>query len=252
MFIDGDLSPYASGLCSLGVDQIGDGFDADSIRPFLHIHQVSGIFHDPLGGQSGVLRYNQAAGAFQVSVDGGLTFTDLSTSSDTPEVLSIGVLGGTDLINNVDLATPSSGFMTIQQIGQTLLFSVDALGLSGLWKFPAQGFNGRVVNALTDFNGTEAQGVIQIVGASGLYADLVGNVLTITPGQTLTRAVGQNFVSVKTVTVIHNMGSQNVIVQVRDGNGAVLIPDTITTTDINTVVVTFNGNRSGRVIVIGQ
>ncbi len=58
------------------------GFDIKSlqVRPYLQVHQVSGIFYDGLAGQSGIIRfnrqskYNGASGAMEVSTDGGLNF----------------------------------------------------------------------------------------------------------------------------------------------------------------------------------
>jgi len=225
MFIDGDLIPSTSGQAHLGVDGTGaSAFSASSISPFGRVHMLSGVWHDPLYGQSGVMRFSQQAGAFQVSVDGGLTFANISAGGG---VSSIGQLGGANLTGNVDLASNASGFIAITDTGGSspILFAVDHLGLSGLWRFPAQGFNNSIVNAISDFNGTQSQGVISIVGASGIVADLIGNTLTITPGNTLGRAVTQTFSSVNTVTVVHNFSTENTIVQVRDGNERVIIPD---------------------------
>lgn len=252
MFIDGDLIPSTSGQASLGVNSTGpDAFDIASISPFNHIHLVSGVWHDPLSGQSGVLRYSTAAASFQVSVDGGKTFQNVSTGGAV--VTSIGQLGGTDLTGAVDLATNASGFLAITDSAgvSPLLFAVDHLGLSGLWRFPVQGFNGQVVNAIFDDNGTKAQGEIQIVGASGIVADLIGNILTIVPGNAMGRAISQTFSSVNTVTVVHNFATTATMVQVRDGNELVIIPDSIDASDSNQVVVNFNTSRSGRVIVLG-
>jgi len=252
MFIDGDLIPSTSGQSSLGVDSTGNSaFDISSIKPFSHIHLVSGVWHDPLYGQSGVIRFNQQAGTFQVSVNGGLTFQDISTGAGG--ITSIGVIGDVNLTGAVDLATLASGFMTITDTADAspLVFAVDNLGLSGLWKFPTQGFNGRVVNALTDSNGTEAQGIINVVGASGIYVDIIGQTMTITPGNVIGRAITQTFSSVNTVTVVHNFSTASTIVQVRDANELVIIPDSIDASNTNQVVVNFNTSRSGRIIVIG-
>jgi hypothetical protein len=81
MAIDtGDLLPRASGSASLGVEQLGIcGFTTD-VRPFCHVHQNSGIFHAPLAGNSGVIRYSQ--GNFETSEDGGLTFSRFVKSLD--------------------------------------------------------------------------------------------------------------------------------------------------------------------------
>src|SRR6188474_1120360 len=107
MEINGDLIPISSGLANLGID-VGingqESFDITTLAPFNHIHMISGVFHDPLLGQSGVVRYSRAAASFQVSVDGGLTFNDLVTGATV--VSSIGVIGDANLTGHVDLATP--------------------------------------------------------------------------------------------------------------------------------------------------
>lgn len=253
MFVD-DLIPFVSGQAHLGVNAFGpEAFDITSIKPFGHVHMISGIFHDTILGQSGVIRYNRAGAVFELSVDGGLTFDPIQTG--TPGgVSSIGVIGDANLTGAVDVASPASGFIVIQDSGDAspLLWSLDQLGLSGLWRFPTQGFNGSIVNALTDFNGTTAQGVINVVGVSGLLVDIVGQTMTISPAQNaLARCINQTFTSQTSVTVTHNFGTDSTIVQVRDTNEDVIIPDTITATNNNTVTVTFNNSRSGRIVVFG-
>ncbi len=246
-----DLIPFASGEAQLGVNAQGaSAFDITSIAPFGHIHQLSGVFHDELAGQSGVIRYSREQAAFQISVDGGLTFSNLSAGG----VDSIGQIGGANLVGNIDFATPSSGFLAIDDTAgaSPLIWAVDQLGLSGLWDFPTQGFNGRVVNALTDFNGTETQGVVNVVGASGIVVDIIGQTMTIGPAANqIAQCIEDPFTSVSTHTVTHNFGTTAVIVQVRDSNDNVLIPDTIVIDDTNSVTVTFNGSRTGNVVIIG-
>jgi hypothetical protein len=157
------------------------------IRPFASIHQNSGVFHDPKHGTSGVLRYtrvpqNFEQGFFEMSVDGGANFARVVTGSvvtqaDLPN-------SNNDIVGQVEFGSHGSGFVavTLGGFGATFLFAVDNLGLSGLWGFPTQGFNGKVVNELTDFNGTRAQGAISVVGASGIVVDIIGNTMTIVQG----------------------------------------------------------------------
>lgn len=76
----GDLYPHASGSASLGVEQNGICSPTNDIRPFCHLHITSGVWHDPVQGQSGVIRFSVAHNAFEVSVDGGLTFDLLPAS----------------------------------------------------------------------------------------------------------------------------------------------------------------------------
>ena len=139
---NGDLVPTTSGFSNIGVNVGINGnnaFDITTLRPAGHIHQVSGIFHDPILGQSGVLRYSREQAAFQVSVDGGLTFANLSAGG----VDSVGVINGANLTGNVDFDTASSGFMVIEDTAgaSPVIWNVDQLGLSGLWGFPTNGFD---------------------------------------------------------------------------------------------------------------
>ena len=255
---NGDLVPSTSGFANLGVEVSSNGidaFDISSIRPFGHIHQNSGVFHDPLHGQSGVLRFNQAAGGFQISVDGGATFSLIGAGG----VDSVGVLGSTNLNGNVDLASAAnSGFLAIFDTAGSspIQFAVDQLGLSGLWQFPEQGFNGSVVNSLTDFNGTTSQGALQVLGASGVLVDIVGQTMTIGPayGQGFSTCYSENFSSSTTWTVNHNLGTENVVVMVWNSSTTPkrwLIPDGISVTNSNTVSVTFNVPQDGQAVVVG-
>jgi hypothetical protein len=254
-----DLIPIASGFANLGIDvdsNAQNAFDITTLAPFNQIHLISGVYHDPIMGQSGVIRYSRRTAAFEVSVDGGLTFNSLVTGATT--VTSVGVVGGANLTGDVDLAPTASGFIVIGDTGgaSPIIFSVDQLGLSGLWGFPAQGFNGSVVNAITDFNGTSAQGIVNIVGASGIVADLIGQTLTITPGPSggFTTMHVQAFAAATTWTVAHNLNTVNVVVNVYDnGNPAkLLIPDGVLLTNANSLSVKFNALQAGKVIVIGS
>lgn len=253
-----DLIPGASGFANLGVDvdsNATNAFDITSIAPFNHVHLMSGVFHDE-SGQSGVLRYNRQRSSFQMSVDGGLTFNDVATGATV--VTSVGVIGGADLTGNVDLSSSASGFLVIGDTGgaSPITFNVDQLGLSGLWRFPTQGFNGRVVNALTDFNGTEAQGVINIVGTSGIVADIIGQTLTITPGPSgaFTTMHVQAFSAATTWTVAHNLSTVNVVYSIyNNANPATaIIPDTVALTNANSMLIKFNAPQAGKVVVIGS
>lgn len=251
--LNGDIIPSSSGQAHLGINgSVGDAFDITTLTPFGHIHMNSGVWHDPMTGQSGVLRYSQAAGAFQVSIDGGRTFSAISTGGAS--VTSVGIIGGADLTGNVDVATKASGFLAITDTGgaSPLLFAVDNLGLSGLWRFPTQGFNGSVVNELTDFNGTKVQGSVSVVGASGIIADIIGQVLTITPGNTIPRCFAQTFASSQNWSIVHNLNTTDVVVGIYDDNTPrqLFIPDFLIATDVNTVTARFNDLVAGRAVVI--
>lgn len=253
MRINGDLFPISSGISHLGVDaSSATGFDSSRILPFGHVVQLSGVFVDPILGQSGIIRYSREQAAFQISVDGGISFNNLITGASV--VSSVGVIGDANLTGNVDFASPASGFISIFDTGNAspIQWAVDHLGLSGLWGFPAQGFNGSVVNALSDFNGTSAQGAISVVGASGIVVDIIGNTMTITPGNALTKCYSNSFVSSNTWTITHNLNSSDVIVSIYDDSTPrqLIIPDKIELTDVNTVNVAFNTPQAGRAIVV--
>jgi len=208
-----DLLPISSGIASIGVNQTGDSqFDITSISPFSHIHMNSGIWHDTLLGQSGVLRYSRAAAAFQVSVDGGLTFNDLATAGGT--VTSVGVLGDANLTGAVDFASPASGFIVIQDTADAspLLWSVNTLGLSGLWRFPTNGFPSTMARC---------------------YAETFSSQSTWT--------VNHNIGTTDVIVTVYDSNSPRLVI----------IPDEIATTSSNVVTVTFNQVTSGRVVIIG-
>lgn len=253
--INGDLIPSVSGFSNLGVDVSSNGqnaFDITTITPFNNIHLVSGIYHDPLHGQSGVLRFNQQQGAFQVSINGGLTFTNLSAGG----VDSVGVIGGANLTGNIDLASVASGFIAITDNAgaSPIFFAVNTLALSGLWGFPAQGFNGSVVNRLTDFNGTSAQGVISIVGTSGIVVDLIGQTMTVTPGPSggFATCHVQAFSAATTWLVSHNLNTPHVIVSTWDNSSVAneIMPDRVRVTNANQLTISFNTAQAGKAVVI--
>ena len=251
-----DLIPGASGFANLGIDVGTNGqnsYDISTLAPFNHIHMISGVWHDPIMGQSGVMRYSRQTAAFEVSVDGGLTFNSLVTGATT--VTSVGVIGGANLTGNVDLAPTTSGFIVIGDTGgaSPITFSLDVWALSGLLGLPSQGFNGSVVNRLTDFNGTSAQGVINVVGASGIVVDIIGQTMTITPGPSGGFATGhvQAFSAATSWVVTHNLNTPHVVWSTWGSTGRAIIPDVVLINSPNQITVSFNSNQAGKIVVIG-
>lgn len=248
--INGDIRPISSGIGHLGINA-GDAtsFDISTLSPFGHIHLLSGVFHNEVG-TSGIFRFG--ATSMEVSNDGGITFTPIATGS--AGVSSVGVIGGANLTGDIDLASVGSGFISITDTAgaSPILIGVDTLGLSGLWGFPTQGFNGRVVNSLTDFNGTEVQGTASLVGASGIVVDIVGQTITVTPGNALPKCYTNTYSSSTTWTIQHNLGSLFPLVMVfDDGSPKYRIdPDDIEVTDSNTVTVRWNQAQAGSASVI--
>lgn len=250
-----DLIPISSGLAHLGVDGSQGGvFDISTLTPFGHVVMLSGILLDPILGQSGVIRYSLAAAAFQVSVDGGATFNDLVTGATT--VTSVGVVGGANLTGNVDLAPTTSGFIVIGDTAgaSPITFSLDIWALSGLFGFPTQGFNGSVVNRLTDFNGTSAQGVVSVVGASGIVVDIIGQTMTVTPGPSggFATCHVQAFAAAQLWTVNHNLNTPHVVYSVWNNNNPAkaIIPDAVSIITANQITFGFNVAQAGKVVLI--
>ena len=61
--------------------------------------------------------------------------------------------------------------------------------------------------------------------------------------------VVDTFTSVSSTTITHNFDTKNVIVSVYDSGDQQIIPSTITTTDVNTVDITFDVPTTGRAVV---
>jgi len=61
--------------------------------------------------------------------------------------------------------------------------------------------------------------------------------------------VSDTFTSVTSKTVTHNFGTKNVLVSVYNNSDQLILPATTTTTDDNTVDVTFDTATTGRIVV---
>jgi len=102
-----------------------------------------------------------------------------------------------------------------------------------------------------EFGSLTVDNAIQAATLSGSFSgSYVGDGSSLT-GLTIDQVatVTDTFTNVTTKAVTHNLGTKNVITQVFDDNDAQFIPSTVTTTDINTVTVTFDTSTSGRVVV---
>jgi hypothetical protein len=148
--------------------------------------------------------------AFQVSLDGGITFNNLVTGATT--VTSVGVIGGANLTGDIDL-TSTSGFIVITDNGgaSPISFNVDVAALSGLWGFPTNGFSN------------------------------------------VPECFAQTFAPATSWTATHNLNTADVSVTVLDDSTprVMIIPDSITVTNANTVTVGFNVAQGGRIIIVG-
>lgn len=272
--INGDLVPSASGQAHLGVNgSATDAFDIASISPFGHIHQNSGVFHDPLSGQSGVLRYSQAAGAFQVSIDGGWTFTNLSTSTSSgsglnsingdlgPNISLVGVSGiqvtalgnGTILIGTSgQFLTSQSGVLagtggvTVQQIGGNFVISMtpDGSGLHSL--------NGETGPDVTLIGDTFSSITVPSSNHIKVNIDPSGIMDSRKYVEAFTSLTNYALGAFRTFT--HGLGTYDVVVQTYDTsapNGKLIMPDDIVIEDENSVTVYYNAQTAGRVVIIG-
>lgn len=262
MRLGGDLYPISSGLSSLGINtSAGNVIEHSSISPFAFIIGLSGIFVDPIAGNSGVLRFNSGAGGLESSDDGGITFNRLASAANV--VTSIGVLGDLDLTGNVDLASPASGFLTIQDSSDAspILFSVDFHALSGLYRFPSWGFNNAVINAISTNrafghpNQEYVEGHVNLNSGSGINIDVDGqNINVSVSGVDLLRVplfYSQALTpSAFVFTISHNLGSSFPIVQVYDSSNFLVSADDVEVLSSNQVRLTFNSGFTGRVNII--
>jgi hypothetical protein len=77
-----------------------------------------------------------------------------------------------------------------------------------------------------------------------------GSALTgITSDISETATIADTFSNQTSVVTEHNFGTKNVQVTVYDDNDAMIIPDSIVTTDTNNITTTFDSSTSGRVVV---
>ena len=81
--------------------------------------------------------------------------------------------------------------------------------------------------------------------AEGQVLGLVNGVLVGVARSSLVRKFVEAFTGVTTWTLVHNLNSENVIIQAFDDNRFVLAPDTIQIVDMNTVQLTFNTDQTG-------
>lgn len=114
--------------------------------------------------------------------------------------------------------------------------------------------------------------VVQVFDASGLL--IIPESVTLTSSNVVTLTFGVAFTgsctvmasplalvaissyttswtSQTSVTVTHNLNTSNVVVQVANGSGLEIEPETVTCTSANVVTLTFGGSTTGSVVVIG-
>jgi len=135
--LTGDLSPRGSGTASLGVEQVnGIGGFTNDIRPYAHVHHMSGVLHNL--GYSGVLRLGfdlLGNPIFECSTDGGIVFGDLPHSGQIQEAINaalsvvsdpvslddayeVGATISVDLDNPVVVHEPGGGLPVLPDLAQ--------------------------------------------------------------------------------------------------------------------------------------
>lgn len=212
-----DLIPTASGEASLGVNSGPNegAFSASSIAPFNHMHMLSGVIHDPLTGQSGVIRFSQAAGAFQGSIDGGRTFFNIGTT-----------LAYAQSFTNALYQTITHNLNTTDVIVQVKDQSNEVLTPDNIIIVDA--------NNITIVFSTPQSGRVTVLGTGG----------------TLLTTFSQAFVSQQTWNVVHNLNSTILQVSVIDTSNSFITPTDIKIVDANTISILWVDPQSGTVSII--
>ena len=153
--------------------------------------------------------------------------SEVIIASNIVENLPTGTVSGSSQIS-------LSGFNTSQLSENTNLYYTDTRVKTKL-------------DADSVISGSNLEGMTVSGSFSGSFqgdgSDLTG--LSVDQVATVT----DTFTNVSSKAVTHNFGTKNVIVTVYDENDSYFIPNSIVTTDTNTVTVTFASSESGRVVV---
>ena len=168
--------------------------------------------------------------------DSSNDFWKLGKLGSESEVITV-----SNIVTNLPTGTVSgssqislSGFNTSQLSENTNLYYTDARVKTKL-------------DADSVISGSNLEGMTVSGSFSGSFqgdgSDLTG--LSVDQVATVT----DTFTNVSSKAVTHNFGTKNVIVTVYDENDSYFIPNSIVTTNTNTVTVTFASSESGRVVV---
>ena len=153
--------------------------------------------------------------------------SEVIIASNIVENLPTGTVSGSSQIS-------LSGFNTSQLSENTNLYYTDTRVKTKL-------------DADSVISGSNLEGMTVSGSFSGSFqgdgSDLTG--LSVDQVATVT----DTFTNVSSKAVTHNFGTKNVIVTVYDENDSYFIPNSIVTTNTNTVTVTFASSESGRVVV---
>lgn len=53
------------------------------------------------------------------------------------------------------------------------------------------------------------------------------------------------------VTAMHNIGTEDILLQIFDTSKQQIIPDSVVIVDLNSVTITFNAPQSGKIVILG-
>ncbi len=98
-------------------------------------------------------------------------------------------------------------------------------------------------------SGSNLDGMTVSGSFSGSFKGDGSGLTNVTAEISTVATVTDTFTNATSKTVTHNFNTKNVIVSVYDDSDGYFIPNTIVTTDANTVTVTFSSAESGRVVV---
>lgn len=167
----------------------------------------------------------------------GQTLTAALASPQTPAWL-VALLNGNWVIESME--------------AQFLIRPRTPTGLYGHYKYTVKTVNIQEIASTLDF--WERMGGGGTSGGGGAGAALVatsGGTNPSTPASYTFSKFTQSWTAQTSVTVTHNIGTTQVLVQVFDGSGNVVTPETVTITSANVVTLGFGAAFTGSVLVIG-
>ncbi len=121
--------------------------------------------------------------------------------------------------------------------------------IGGLVSFSRPGSTG---SGITSIN-TQAGPAITIKGVNGIDISTPSSNCILVDGVALSGVNGcfaTSFTNITSATINHGLGTEDILVQVKDTSGSILTADEVTATDINNVLLKFNRAISGRITII--
>ena len=201
---------------------------------------LTSTFNTYSGSVATALRAEYVAADTTLSGSAAQAVQDLSGSAHTARVnlaTSLYISGSTGN-DEVNLKTDSLSFAGEGGISVDVTDNTITINSTDIISSSAQVVDS-LNNQTVDFGTGEVTASFFKGDGSGLENITVDQNATVT----------SNFTSVTSHTVTHNFGTKNVIAFVYDSNDNQILPEELTTTNNNTVDVTFSTSTSGRVVV---